>query len=304
MKPRLLLPLAACLLALPAFAAGEPRCVCGGPELQKDLWDGYSVELGAAAGEAGADKCRATVLAPGGKVLFEATDSEASLNPITGTDVNGDEKPDVVLETRAGRGKCCFNYYILSLAEPVGLLRSISLSVPLNFEDRDGDGKVELWTRDNAFDSVEGLSTSDSPYPLVFFRLKGTTLYNVSPAFWSEYEADIAQARGQISKNDLEEMLKTETGQEKPPPPGARDPKAAEYLHIKGLVLQITLDYLYGGRGQQAWDTIQDMWRDNDKGRIRQVILQYRTRGVLGEINRQPASPAAPPPSAAPPPGQ
>ena len=49
-------------------------------------------------------------------------------------------------------------------------------------------------------------------------------------------------------------------------------------------------------RGQQAWDTIRDMWRDNDKGRIRQVILQGRSRGVLAEINRQPAPPATPPP--------
>lgn len=295
MKPRLIL-FAVCLLALPALAAG-PRCIRGGPEAQIELPEGYVVTLGPAAGEAGADKCRAAVLAPGGKVVFEASDTEATVNPVSGSDVNGDEKPDVVLETRAARGKCCFHYYIVSLAEPAGLLRAISLSVPLTFEDRDGDGKVEMWTRDNAFDSVEGLSTTDSPYPLVFFRLKGSTLYNVSPAFWSEYEADIAQARGQIPKGTLEDMLKTETGEDKPAPPGAHDPKAGEYLHIKGLVLQITLDYLYGGRGQQAWDTIRDMWRDNDKGRIRQVILQGRGRGVLAEINRQPAATATSPPT-------
>jgi hypothetical protein len=295
MKLRLLLLFAACLVALPAFAAVGPRCVRGGPELQKDLWDGYSVVIGPPADESRKDQCRAAVLAPGGKVLFETSDSEAGVNPITGTDINGDDKPDVVLETRGPRGKCCFNYYILSLAEPAGLLRAISLSVPLTFEDRDGDGKVELWTRDNAFDSIEGLPSADSPFPLVFFRLKGNTLYNVSPALWSEYEADIAQARGQISEGALEDMLKVEGADAKPPDP--HDPKAAEYLHIKGLVLQITLDYLYGGRGQQAWDTIRDMWRDNDKGRIRQVILQYRTRGVLGEINRQPTPPPASPPT-------
>ena len=296
MKLRLLLLLAACLLTPSAFAAND-RCVRGTPEIKKDLWDGYSVQIGAAADEAHKGQCRAAVLAPDGKTLFEATDSEAGLLPITGTDVNGDDKPDVVLETRAVRGKCCFNYYIVSLAEPAGLLRAISLSVPLTFEDRDGDGKVELWTRDNAFDSIEGLPTTDSPFPLVFFRLKGTTLYNVSPAFWSEYEADIAQARGQISKKGLEDMLKTETGEEKPPPPGAHDPRVAEYQHIKGLVLQIALAYIYGGRSQQGWDTILEMWRVNDKGRIRQVILQARSRGVLSEINRQPTPPTLPPPS-------
>lgn len=299
MKSRLLLFVVACLLAPSAFAAPE-RCARGGPEVQRDLWDGYSVVIGPPADESRKDQCRAAIVGPGGKVLFETSDSEAALNPITGTDVNGDDKPDVVLETRAPRGHCCYNYYVLSLADPPGLLRALSLSVPLTFEDRDGQGKVEIWTRDNAFDSVEGLSTTDSPYPLVFFRLKGSTLYNVSPAFWSEYEADIAQARGQISKKDLEEMVKTEneSGPEesKPRPPDAHDPKAAEYLHIKGLVLQIALDYLYGGRGQEAWDTIRDMWPGNDRGRIRQVILKGRTHGVLSEINRQPNPPAAPPP--------
>lgn len=295
MKRNLILFAAACLLAPATFAASEPRCVRGGPEATRDLWEGYSVVLGAPADPALKDQCRIAVVGPDGKVLFETTESEATVNSITGQDVNGDDKPDVVLETRAPRGKCCYNYYIVSLADPPGLLRAISLSVPLTFEDHDGDGKIELWTRDNAFDSIEGLSTTDSPYPLVFFRLKGATIYNVSSAFWSEYEADIAQARGQISSSELTDMLKEETAESKPLDP--RDPKVAVYLHIKGLVLRIALDYLYGGRGPQAWETITDMWRDNDKRRIRQVILQVRGRGVFREINRQPDSPATPPPA-------
>lgn len=296
MKLRLFLLFAACLLTPPAFAAND-RCARGSGQVQKDLWDGYSVQIGAGVDEAHKGQCHAAVLAPDGKTLFEATDSEASLLPITGTDVNGDDKPDVVLETRAPRGKCCYHYYILSLADPPGLVRAISVSVPLTFEDRDGDGKVEIWGRDYAFNSIEGLSPSDSPSPMVFFRLKGNTLINISQAFWSEYESDINQARGQIPKKDLEDMLKAENEDAKPRPPDARDPKDEAYMHIKSLVLQITLDYLYGGRGQEAWKTLQEMWRLNDRDRIRQVILQTRTRGVLAEINRPPAPPPAPPPS-------
>lgn len=296
MKLRLLVLFAACLLALPAFAAPE-RCVRGAPEVQRELWDGYSVVIGPPADVSKKDQCHAVVLAPGGKILFEATDTEAAINPITGTDVNADDKPDVVLETRAARGQCCFNYYIISLADPPGVVRSISVSVPLSFEDRDGDGKVEIWTHDYAFTYIEGLSRSDSPSPLVFFRLKGSTLYDVSPAFWSEYESDIAQARGQIPKKALEDMLKDETEDTKPRAPGEHDPKDETYMHIRGLVLQITADYLYGGRGQQAWQTLDEMWRLNDRDRIRQVILRTRSRGVLGELSRQPTPAAAPPPS-------
>lgn len=297
MKLRLLVLFAACLLALPAFAAGEPRCVRGAPQVQRELWDGYSVVIGQPADVSKKGQCHATVLAPGGKVLFEATDVEAAINPITGTDVNGDDKPDVVLETRPARGKCCFTYYVISLADPPGLVRSISVSVPLNFEDRDGDGKVEIWTHDNAFASIEGLDPSDTPAPLVFFRLKGNTLINISQAFWSEYESDIAQARGQIPKKELEDMLKDEGQDTKPQDPSVHDPKTDTNMHIKGLVLQITLDYLYGGRGQQAWQTLTDMWCLNDRDRIRQVILQTRTRGVLGELSRQYKPEPPPPPS-------
>jgi hypothetical protein len=296
MRLRLLLLFAACLFALPAFAAGEPRCTRGGSKFQKDLWDGYSVEIGAPADQASKNLCRAAIVGPGGKVLFEVTDSEAALVPITGQDVNADGKPDVVLETRAAGDKCCYGYYIISLADPPGLLRALSLSVPLTFEDRDGDGKVEISGRENAFDSVEGLSTTESPHPLVIFRLKGTTLYYVSQAFWHEYEADIAQARGQISKGELNDMLMSEAPDAKPAPPGQQDPKDEKYRHIRALVLQIALDYLYGGRGQKAWDTIYEMWPENDRRRIRQFILKGRTQGVLSEINRQPVPPAAAPP--------
>jgi hypothetical protein len=296
MKLALIL-LAGCLLAPAVFAAAPPRCVRGGPEGQMDLWDGYSVVVGAPADASKKDQCRVAVVAPGGKTLFEATDSEASVNAVTGQDVDQDGKPDVVVETRGPRGKCCYNYYVISLAPPA-VARSFSVSVPLTFEDRDGDGKVEIWGRDNAFDSVDGLSTTDSPYPKIFFRLKGSRLYDVSPAFSNEYDADINLARGQISQRDLDDMLKAEAGPDdqegggrKPLDP--KDPKNAEYQHIRGLVLQITLDYLYSGRGMQAWETIKDMWRDNDKARIRQVILQGRSRGILSEINRQPDPPAS-----------
>ena len=302
MKRNLILFVAACLLAPSAFAA-EQRCTRGGPEVQKDLGGGYSVVIGPPADESRKYLCRAAIVGPGGKVLFEVTESEAALNPITGQDVNGDDKPDVVLETRAARGQCCYGYYVVSLADPPGLVRAFSVSVPLTFEDRDGDGKVEISARETAFDSIEGLSTTDSPHPLVIFRLKGTTLYYVSQAFWPEYEADIAQARGQISKGELNDMLMSEMPDAKPTPPGQQDPKDEKYLHIRGLVLQIALDYLYGGRGQQAWDTIYDMWRENDRRRIRQVILKGRTEGVLREITRQPESPAASP-AAPPPPSQ
>ena len=52
------------------------------------------------------------------------------------------------------------------------------------------------------------------------------------------------------------------------------------------LVLDIVLAYLYGGRGQEAWKALDEMWPATDKPRMRQMILKARTSGILSEINR------------------
>jgi len=54
----------------------------------------------------------------------------------------------------------------------------------------------------------------------------------------------------------------------------------------KGLVLEIVLAYLYGGRGPEAWKELDKMWPPIDKPRIRQLILKARSSGLLSEINR------------------
>ena len=66
MKHKLVLVIAACLLVPSAFAANE-RCTRGSPPFQKDLWEGYSVQIGAAADDARKDQCRAAIVGPGGR---------------------------------------------------------------------------------------------------------------------------------------------------------------------------------------------------------------------------------------------
>src|SRR5581483_9873894 len=62
-----------------------------------------------------------------------------------------------------------------------------------------------------------------------------------------------------------------------------------ELYSTKGTVLQIVLDYLYGGKGQEAWKALQEMWAYPDYVRVRQLILQARSRGLMSEVNRQSA---------------
>ena len=195
------------IAVLSASAAALDRgCSQGVGEWTENLWDGYKVEIAATPSGAPA-QCRAALKSADGKVQFEVTGAEALVNPISGTDINGDGKPDVVIETHRTAGQCCYTYSILTPGETPLLQRQITTTPPLVFEDRDGNGKIEITTHDFAFVGIEGLGESDSPRPLVVFRLRGSTLYNVSPAYWPEYQHEVEVAKAGISRSAQELLL-------------------------------------------------------------------------------------------------
>ena len=286
-----------------AASAAVRNCSAGYGEYSQDLPGGYTTRLAPAADDAHAGQCHAAITSADQKTVFETYGYELAINQISGKDVNGDDKPDAVIESHPQKGQCCWSYYIVSLGDPAGLLRQITTSVPLTFEDRLGDGKVEIWGRDNAFDGVENFPHADSPSPLVFFRMRGANIYDVSVQFWSEYEREITQARDGLPRGVAEDLVKTENDDPNKPGGGGgggggsgdpRDPKEIRLQRAKATVLEIALDYLYGGHGQDAWKTISEMWPPLDRQRIRQVILATRMKGLLSEINRQPSKAASP----------
>ena len=271
---------------MPAFAARQ--CSQGNGSDRIEMAGGYVAQVSASTDKPG--QCRASITSEEGKVVYELTDREIALNLISGKDVNGDGKPDGVIETHPARGACCWNYYVITPSEEKPLLRQFSTSVPLTFEDKLGDGKVEIWTRDFAYDGVDGFPHSESPLPLIFFRMKGANVYNVSQLFWPDYEREIEEAKNGISKEDVETLTKEEGENAKPPQEG--DPKAMHLRSVRALILTVVLDYLYADRGPEAWKTISEMWPILDRQRIRQLILRNRTHGILSEINRTPPPPA------------
>ena len=280
------------LAVLSASAAALDRgCSQGIGEWTENLWDGYKIEIAAAPSGAPA-QCRAALESADGKVLFEVTGAEALVNSISGHDLNGDGKPDVVIETHRTAGQCCYTYSILTPGADPPLVRQITTTPKLVFEDRDNNGKIEISTYDFAFVGIEGLSESDSPRPLVVFRLRGNTLYNVSASYWPEYQREIEAAKNGLSRNGQELLLGRNNssgasmggGGGKPRELSPADEK--DLADAKSVVLTMALNYLYGGRGEEAWKTIREMWTDRDKERIRQAILVSRSRGVLSEVNR------------------
>jgi hypothetical protein len=276
------------LVASVAAQAQQVRgCSAGNGSYRQEV-AGYIAQIAPASEPAQGSECHGSITRSDGKSVLEVDGHEVALNPVSGMDVNGGGKPDAVLETHPARGACCFNYYVVTLGDAPGLLRQFQTSVPLTFEDKLGDGKVEIWTHDFAFDGVDGFTHAQSPQPLIFFRLRGSTIYDVSTLFWPEYERDINDARGGLSKEDLDDLTKAEGDNAKPPD----DEKAAKLEAARAGVLTIALDYLYGGRGADAWKTINDMWPPLDHQRIRELILRQRMRGILGEINRLPKNSA------------
>ncbi len=279
------------LLGLSASAAALDRgCSQGVGEWTEHLWDGYNIEITAAQTGAPA-QCRAVLKSADGKVLYEVTGAEAFVNAVSGKDVNNDGKPDVVIETHRTAGQCCYTYSVLTPGENPPLIRQITTNPPLEFEDRDGDGKVEISTHDFAFLGIDGLTEDESPRPLVVFRLRGNTLYNVSAAYWPDYQREIDIAKNSVSRSSQALLLGRDNSTSTTGKPKELTPaELKDVQEAKSAVLIMVVNYLYGGHGEDAWKTVREMWTDRDKERIRQLILLSRSRGVLSEVNRQPAS--------------
>ena len=287
------------VLLLVSSAALAADCAHGVGGAAKPLWDGYVEQVSPASQEG---VCRAALLAPDGSTVYEVTGVNASLSPATGSDITNDGKPDVVLETDSGPEQCCYLYALVTPGMTPPLQREFRTSVELNFGDRDGDGKIEIWARDFAFYGFDHLLREQSPAPLVVFRIKDGNLFNVSQAFWTDYEADITQAKSQMGKKALEDFTGSPTpdvsqgsgyGANVPGggvSGGGKGPLDPEELRrrneTEGLVLQVILDYLYGGRGSQGWQYLSEVWPTLDKQRARQEILKARMSGILAEINR------------------
>ncbi len=262
--------LGAAVLLLFLFASGSSA-----QDTERVEWKGYSVKTGPCA-----ETCRVRVFSPAGKVIFQTQfESDESFkvvfNEATGKDVNGDGKADLVLEGYSGGAHCCWTYWILSLGPAPRLAAKIFNETGVGFKDLEGDGKLEIVTRDGAFDYFDGLSHAYAPMPTVVLRPQGQRLTDASAQFWKEYEQQISEARANLNP---ELLRRFRSGAEKDAP--------FEDQRTKSLVLQIVLANLYGGRAAEAWKALEEMWPADDQARIRKLIEQTRASGILKGLRR------------------
>jgi hypothetical protein len=79
-------------------------------------------------------------------------DMVSALHDTTGSDVNGDSYPEVVVETYSGGAHCCFGTQVYSLREAaVLILQKPESNAGGYFEDLDGNYVLEFVTYDDSF---------------------------------------------------------------------------------------------------------------------------------------------------------
>ena len=58
----------------------------------------------------------------------------------------------------------------------------------------------------------------------------------------------------------------------------------SDFADAKPVVLEIVYSYLYSGREDEAWQTLDNMWPAADRERIKKLIIKTRATGLLSTL--------------------
>ena len=144
---------------------------------KKKLWDGYELSLGptAHAADNPEEACTAAIYNSAGKVVFRTTGFNTRYHHATGTDIDGDGAPDVVLMTDTGGGNhCCWEIEVVSLRPKPHLLFSYNPQGAFSFR-KDRDGNTTLWSIEGGLVEI-GYSMADRPFALMVHKFRGGKL--------------------------------------------------------------------------------------------------------------------------------
>jgi len=235
---------------------------------------GYTVELrGVTEKDSGGfenHQCRARVTARDRSLLLEEAATYLHLLDVSGKDITGDGSPDLVLQRAWGDSLCSFDYVILSLGDPPQVLLRLGGQCAYDFSEADGDGRIAIQTADSAFTSFDQLFHYESPLPPVYLRLQGAVLHDVSAEFWPRYEKEIEAARLELTPDRRRALREAQSPYE-----------STETRAAVSHALFVVLAYLNGGRDDDAWKALEELWPPGDFQRIRALIIQTRASGVL-----------------------
>jgi len=183
-------------------------------------------------------------------------DLVSAINDLTGTDLNGDGYPDVVVETYSGGAHCCFGTRVFSLRENAALiLQKPESNAGGIFEDLNADGVSEFVTYDDSF------AYQYCPYA-AGVAVKAILAYDpaqdfyvpASPRFPDEYTQEIAtnESRAMAAPGELGEWEGTNIC----------------------AILPLSLDYLFMGQPDRAKTEFTSRYTGSDVDMKWNEILQ------------------------------
>jgi hypothetical protein len=220
----------------------------------------------------GDPRCRAVLITPHGRKINIATDWALTVDPISGTDVNSDGKPEIVLSGYSGGLRCCYTSYIISLDRKPQMLHAFHNSVPVTFE-KQGDGTVLIRAADGVFDYFI-VPHAQAVVPSVLLQMKGDQLVDVSSRFPEIYDKQIELARNGLTPAALNSFRKADY----------HTKLFTDQFPTVQRVLTIVLNYVYSGREEKGWEVLTDYWPAADAGRVKSLILERRNRGLLANL--------------------
>jgi len=220
----------------------------------------------------GDPRCRAVLIPPHGRKINIATDWALSVDPVSGTDVNGDGKPEIVLNGYSGGLHCCYTSYIISLDRKPQLLHLFSNSAPIKFE-KQPDGATVIRAADGVFGYFI-IPPAQAVVPNVLLQMKGDQLVDVSSQFPELYDKQIEQARSELTPAAIASFRNADY----------HTKLFTDQFPTVQKVLTIVLNYVYSGREEKAWEALKDYWPPADAGRAKSLILERRNRGLLANL--------------------
>ena len=217
-------------------------------------------------------RCRAMLTSASGKRITIAYEWALSIDPISGAALGGDGTPDLVLSGYSGGLHCCYVYEIVSLGHTPKVVHTFSDPVPMTFE-KQADGTALIRAVDGVFDYFL-VPHTDAVMPQVILKLNGSDLVDVSSQHPEVYDKEIEQARGELTADAIDKLRKS----------NYRKNLYTDQIPTVRRVLTIVLDYVYSGREEKAWQTLDEMWPATDVSRVKSLIGERRHRGMLASL--------------------
>jgi hypothetical protein len=171
---------------------------------KKKLWDGYEISLGPVRNPDETEfKCTAAIYSKAGHVVFRTNGFNVVFDEnLTGEDLDGDGKPEVVFRTDTGGGNhCCWGYILISLFPRPHKLAEIAMEGKVDFE-KTKDGKGIVWERVGG--PMAFTSMASRPFAAKVERFLGGKLVDATPEYCGTKDERLE--RSQFSADDLKKL--------------------------------------------------------------------------------------------------